>query len=217
MLPPNAVFEARLEDVSRQDVAATLIGETQVEGPGPYEFSISYDPAQIDERMSYSVRGKVIVDGQLRFTTDTHYPVLTRGAGNEVDLLLVGVQPSPPAAAGLPLEGTHWDLTHLNGKAVELGEEAPKTPYLTLDAETVRAGGTGGCNQFSGGYELDGSKISFGLMAMTMMACPDGADVDAELTRALDSTESWAISGNALQLMDPGGSVVAVFEVGEAE
>lgn len=216
MLPPDAVFEATLEDVSRQDVAATVLGEATVEGPGPYEFSIAYDPSLIDERMSYSVRGKVTVGGELQFITDTRYPVLTRGAGSEVDLLLKRVMSSSPSADGAELEGTHWALSHLNGKPLDLAEGAGKKPYLMLDAESGRAGGTGGCNQLSGGYELDGNKISFGMMASTMMACAEGTDVDRELAQALENTESYAIRGSALRLMDPGGTVVAVFEAGES-
>jgi putative lipoprotein len=216
MLPPNAVFEATLEDVSRADAPATVLGQATIEGAGPYEFSIAYDPSRIDERMSYSVRGKVSVDGQLTFTTDTAYPVLTRGAGADVELLLKRVPSSPAKAGGSELEGTHWNLTHLGGEAVDLGGDATKTPFLTLDAESGQAGGTGGCNRFTGGYELDGNKISFGMMASTMMACPEGTDVDRELAQALENTESYAISGSALQLMDPGGTVVAVFEARES-
>lgn len=88
MLPPIAVFEATLEDVSRMDAPSTVLGQTTVEGAGPYEFSISYDASEIYERMTYAVRGKITVDGELIFTTDTSYPVLTRGASNTVELLL---------------------------------------------------------------------------------------------------------------------------------
>mgnify|MGYP000231719118 CR=1 FL=1 len=37
--------------------------------------------AAIDERMSYAVRAQIHDRGALLFTSDTHHPVLTRGAG----------------------------------------------------------------------------------------------------------------------------------------
>ena len=214
MLPPNAVFEATLEDVSRADAPATVLGTATVEGAGPYEFAIAYDASQIDERMSYAVRGKVTVDGQLMFTTDTTNPVLTRGAGNTVDLMLKRVARSTGGDdGGAALEGTYWKLTEVGGGTFELGEHALE-PHLALDGG--QASGAGDCNQFSGGYELDGNKLAFGQLAMTMKACFEGMEVDSKLSTALGNTESFAIEGNSLMLMDPGGTVVATFEAGEA-
>jgi len=89
-LPPNAVFEAVLLDVSRADVRATVLGRVitdDIKGI-PIEFVIPYDPDQVDQRMSYSVRATIRVEGQLWFSTDTHYPVLTRSSPDNVELLL---------------------------------------------------------------------------------------------------------------------------------
>ena len=89
-MPEGAVFEAVLQDVSKMDVAAITIATTKIENPGnvPISFEIDFDPARIDERMSYSVRAEIRVNGELWANTDTQYPVLTRGAGNSVELLL---------------------------------------------------------------------------------------------------------------------------------
>ncbi len=91
-LPPNAIFEAKLEDISRADAPAEVLGRVHIEAPRvPIRFEIPYDPASIDERHTYAVRADIRVDGALRFMTDTVYPVLTRGAGNEVEILLRSV------------------------------------------------------------------------------------------------------------------------------
>jgi putative lipoprotein len=86
-LPPGAVLEAALEDVSRPGAPADVIGRTRVEKPGqpPFRFSIPYEPARIVEGRSYSVRARVTVGGNLMFTTDQSYPVLTRGHGSNVE------------------------------------------------------------------------------------------------------------------------------------
>jgi putative lipoprotein len=89
-MPAGAVFTAVLLDVSKMDVAATTIASTIIENPGnvPIDFEINFDPAMIDERMRYSVRAEIRVNGSLWATTDTHYPVLTHGAGNSVEMVL---------------------------------------------------------------------------------------------------------------------------------
>jgi len=91
-LRPGSVFEASLEDVSRADAPAGILGSVKFEAPGqiPIKFEIPFDPAKIDEHHAYAVRARIVsADGRLMFTTDTVYPVLTRGAGGKVDLLLI--------------------------------------------------------------------------------------------------------------------------------
>lgn len=102
-LSPQAEIEIRLLDVSRQDVAATLISAQTLSPPNqvPISFELSYDTADIDERMSYAVSARISDHGRLMFINDTQIPVLTRGAGNHVDMMLVGVEDE----IGMPLEG----------------------------------------------------------------------------------------------------------------
>lgn len=92
-LPPDAVFEAVLQDVSRADAPAVEIASTVLEAPGspPFDFVIGYDPAAIDPGNTYAVRASVRVDGALRFTSDTRHAVLTRGAGDQVEIVMVAV------------------------------------------------------------------------------------------------------------------------------
>ena len=54
-------------------------------------FVLEYDPSKIDERLQYGVRATIRHEGQLLFTSDTHTPVLTRGAGNTADIMLIVV------------------------------------------------------------------------------------------------------------------------------
>ena len=117
MLSPEAVARVSLEDVSLADAPARVIGEVELDNPGqvPIDFEIEYDPAVIDERMSYSVRAQIFDRGRMMFTSDTHNPVLTRGAGKEVEIRLVSVPDSKapeakpeavtPKPAGIELAG----------------------------------------------------------------------------------------------------------------
>src|SRR5262245_19498512 len=89
-LPPDAVFEATLEDVSRAGAPAIILGRARLEKPGqpPFRFTISYDPVQIQAGRTYSVRARVTVGGDLWFTSDQAHPVLTQGKGREVSILM---------------------------------------------------------------------------------------------------------------------------------
>jgi uncharacterized lipoprotein YbaY/uncharacterized lipoprotein NlpE involved in copper resistance len=102
-MPPEAVFEAVLADVSRADAPSVDIGRVEIRNAGnpPYQFRIPFDRSVIDPRHVYAVRASVRIDGRLRFTTDTHYPVLTQGAPAEVDIVMVGVG---DRAGGMPRE-----------------------------------------------------------------------------------------------------------------
>jgi uncharacterized lipoprotein YbaY len=89
-LPPNAVFEATLEDVSRADAPAEVIARARIEHPSnpPIPFEITYDPSRINPSHRYAVRARILVDGKLYFTTGKHYQVLTAGQSTDVALLL---------------------------------------------------------------------------------------------------------------------------------
>jgi putative lipoprotein len=82
-LPPEAVVIVRLQDISRADAPATLLGEQRIELDGrqvPVAFEIGYDRAAIDERMSYSVSARIELGDELLMISDTVHPVITRGA-----------------------------------------------------------------------------------------------------------------------------------------
>jgi putative lipoprotein len=92
-LPPGSVAEVWLLDTSLADAPAKEIAYQEIEDPGspPIPFVLDYDPREIRDGMQYGVRATIKHDGQLLFTSDTHNPVLTRGAGNTADLMLIMV------------------------------------------------------------------------------------------------------------------------------
>ena len=72
-LPPEAVFEATLEDVSRADALAVVMGQARIERPGnpPFRFEITYDPARINPSHRYAVRARILVGGELFFSSNS--------------------------------------------------------------------------------------------------------------------------------------------------
>ncbi len=95
MLPPGAVFEARLLDVSLADAPSVTLGSTRVLDPRvPLSFSIAYDPARIQARHRYIVSASIRLNEQLLFITDTAHPVLGDSGVQQVELLLKRVEPA---------------------------------------------------------------------------------------------------------------------------
>ena len=114
------------------------------------------------------------------------------------------------------LEDNYWKLTRLGDQPVP-AFDGQREPHLIFHSEEGRVSGTGGCNQLSGGYEIDGPSIAFGLMASTMMACPDGKDVDQALMAALEKARSFRKTAHHLELLDDEGTVIARFEAREMQ
>jgi putative lipoprotein len=207
--PPGAVFEATLEDVSRADAPARPLGAVRIEDAGapPYRFAIPYDPAGIDERMTYAVRATLRrPDGRLMFTTDTRAPALTQGGGETVEIIMRMVSSEP-----LPLVGPLWRLVAMGEAPVVVeGQTAP--PHLVFDAEGA-VFGSGGCNRLRGGYQTGAEgALSFAPMASTMMACPEAAmRLEDGFTAMLGRIDAMAIDGDRL-ILSAQGAPLATFE-----
>jgi putative lipoprotein len=210
-LPPGAVFEATLEDVSRADAPAEVLGRTRMESPGnpPFKFSIADDPARIDPSHRYTVRAKVTHEDRLMFTTE--YPVLSADQPKHVDMLMRMPPSSASTASTAMLENTYWKLMRLGSDAVTVADNQ-REPHFILQSDQKRVAGSGGCNRMMGSYTLDGSKLTFSQMAGTMMACAQGMDVERAFHAALPRVASWRIDGEKLELFDAEGASVAEFE-----
>jgi putative lipoprotein len=96
MLTPGHVLTVKVEDVSQMDAPARVLAQTSqpLDGRGPpYAVSLSVPNSQIDARHTYAVRAEIRDPaGALRFTTDTRHSVLTNGAPNRADIIMVGVR-----------------------------------------------------------------------------------------------------------------------------
>jgi len=213
-LPPDAVFEATLIDVSRADAAGQVLGQTRVEQPGnpPFHFSIPYDPGQIQPNHIYAVRGRILEGNRLLFTTSQRYQVLTQGHGSEIGMMTMQRVEGPgqiePAA--VPLRETYWKLEEIAGKAVSPAEQQ-REAHLIFSAQDGRVSGSGGCNRLAGSYETSGASLQFRGVASTRMACARGMETESRFLGALEQVRRWKISGRELQLMDNDDTVLLRF------
>src|SRR5271166_1865829 len=161
LLPPEAVFEAGIEEVSRADGPSGVIATTRIGSPQvPLAFTLGHDDARISNDRRYVIRARITLNGNIFFTTDTAYPVLGIAGGNHVDILLRRTGDTSAA----PLENTYWKLTVLRGASVETVDPQHEA-HLILDPKEQRVSGSSGCNRLIGAYTLTGDRLSFGQMA----------------------------------------------------
>ena len=200
-LPPGAVLAVALLDISRADAPAETLAEARIpiEGQVPVGFTLPYDPARIQPGHRYAVRGVIEIEGKPAFRTDTIHPVLTRGAGETVELRMVRA-----AAAEAPtLAGPEWVAEDIGGRRV-LDRVKTSLAFTANDpaAGEVPAGGpaggkvsgSGGCNRIAGSYTVAGETLGFSQMISTMMACaPAVGEQEQRFMRALAETRRWRI------------------------
>ena len=114
------------------------------------------------------------------------------------------------ATSSRPLEKTYWKATELDGKPVPAAQSTREV-HIILGG-SGRVGGSDGCNRIIGSYTLTGDAIKFGALAGTEMACPDTADTERGLRKALSGAARWSIAGDRLDLLDATGGRLARFE-----
>jgi putative lipoprotein len=169
-LPPGSVVRVRLEDVSRQDVAAAIVAESLTVTRGeqvPIPFELEIDRSTLDPRAQYALRAAIEIGCALAFATTTSHALPADGATTGIELLLEQV-----TAQATPLESTRWLLAELEGEDVaSVGDE--RAPHLVFDAAASRVSGSGGCNRLTGSFERNGDDLRFGPMAATRMACAE--------------------------------------------
>ena len=80
-IPDGSVLTVQLRDVSYQGAASILIAEQTIENPKrfPLDFSVQYDPGDIDQRAIYGLGIRITLNDRLLYINDTAFDVLTRG------------------------------------------------------------------------------------------------------------------------------------------
>jgi heat shock protein HslJ len=126
-----------------------------------------------------------------------------------VTVLLVALTATAIVAAAAfaqspPLAGSEWRPTEIDG--VEIAEDAGI--FIQFGAEG-KVQGSGGCNRFTGKYEVDGDTIALGPLATTRMLCPDPVQQNEDrLFAGLARATKFAREGIDLTLKDDEDAVV---------
>ncbi len=94
-LPPHATVVVKLEEVSRADAPSVMLDEQVIETNGqqvPIPFTLTYDPAKIQQRFRYVVRAQIFYGDRLRWTSTKIYSVITQDNPTEVEIQLEQVR-----------------------------------------------------------------------------------------------------------------------------
>ena len=94
LLPPGSTLRITIEDVSLADAPSVIMAEhtETLDGRGPpYTVVLQVPRAQVNLNHTYAARAEIRTpDGRLRFVTDTRYVVITQGARDRADIVMVG-------------------------------------------------------------------------------------------------------------------------------
>ena len=105
----------------------------------------------------------------------------------------------------------YWKLVELNGQPLP---KLDRKPWLILKEADRRMNGFGGCNRFTGSYKLDAaaSRLSFGQIATTSMACISGMEVEQAFHEVLRNADNYSLAGDHLTLNRARMAPLARFE-----
>ena len=109
------------------------------------------------------------------------------------------------------IEGINWLLREQVGDGAMAA--VPDGVIVSLRLEDGTASGTGGCNRYSGSYVLEGSSLTFGPVASTLMACVGPAgEVESTYLSNMGAVATWESGDDTLTLSDAGGNAILRYE-----
>ena len=121
-LPEGTVVTVKLLDTTLADAPSVELGRAVIENADrlPVSFRIEYDSDRVSERDEYSLSADVRHGDDLLFVNDTVHPILTRGARNNSDVVVVSVNPLDTCVEPLPgqIHSSTGDDEDLPGDAV---------------------------------------------------------------------------------------------------
>jgi heat shock protein HslJ len=164
-----------------------IAGDELVLGQPIASTAMACEPAILDQELAYFVA----LQAAERFSIGGDTLTIETGSG-DLTFLRAGVEPTGD-----------WSLTSLAGDAVLAG--APIT--ASFDGEVVA--GSAGCNQYSGGYVVDGLAVALeGPIAVTLMACETAImDQETAYLAALAGAARFSMSGDTLTIESGSGDL----------
>lgn len=117
---------------------------------------------------------------------------------------------APPSSGDTPLRETYWRLVQLAEKQI-VPTDQQREASLIFHTDQNRVTGSGGCNQLTGSYTLEGRTLRFGGIATTRMACMHGMETETAFLNTLQDVRTWKTIGQQLELYDSGGKLLARF------
>lgn len=218
VLPPEAVFEATLLDVTHADMPPVVLGRQRSApaGQAPFAVWIPYPSSRFVPKGRYEVRATVTLEGRLLLATDKRHPVPQDAAFRRVDVQLQRLLPQTATVeASVPLVLTYWRLVEIEGEAVARLPEGAVSPHLVLQADEPRVTGSGGCNRFLADYAWQGARLHFERLVSNITLCLPASGTETRFFEALLAVQSFRQQGAQLMLRGSEGQTLLRFESAE--
>lgn len=103
-----------------------------------------------------------------------------------------------PNKNAIGLEGTEWQLTHFAG-----GNEPQAVPdsiLISLQLESGKVSGSGGCNRIGGSYTLAGNTLTVAQLFSTKMYCKEVDQLESMFLSRLGKSKTYSIQGSQLEI-----------------
>lgn len=104
-----------------------------------------------------------------------------------------------------------WVLEKINGRDIPVND-MKKVPYSEFNVQESRVAGTMGCNRYFGHYEIQGNKLTFGIIASTMMACEDMSLEREFLNTVNENTFYLEFEKNSLVMKNESGEEILKYK-----
>jgi len=212
-LPPDATLTVKLVHLPRRDEAPVITAQARIVGPGqvPLAFVLRFDREAVLAGQDYAVIAEIAAQDRVWFANQP-LPLDPLAASGPLSIMVNFVdtpaQPTQSAAPHSPIIGVIWRLRTLEGKRVD----SHKAPTLSI-ASDLRAGGSGGCNNYFTEAMIVGDQLSLGPVAATRMLCtPQIMDREQAFFAALERTAGFAMVGRRLMLRDAQGKTLATLQ-----
>ncbi|PST97186.1 hypothetical protein C9I87_01775 [Photobacterium iliopiscarium] len=218
MLPPGAVLNVTLEDVSLADApSVTLSTESMdIAGAPPYPVTLNYDANKVQVNHRYSVRATVKVDDKLIMTSTSTMDPFAADAKQPLEVKLDRVAPPQnvaPQANQPTLAGPQWQLVTLSGQAVKPGAGGDSA-FIQFDATTNSVNGFAGCNNFHGTLEAQtATTLTVGQAASTRKMCMEGMELEQAFLASLPEFANYSINNNILSVKNKNADIIATFKI----
>ncbi len=214
-VPPEAVFEAALVDVTRVGEPPLVIARQRIADAGgpPYALRLPYYRAHIQPGGRYEVRAAVTLHRRLWLDTPGVHPVLLSPEFRHVDVILARVpQLAATDTAAVPLRQTWWRLLEIvDGPPVDAPAAGADAAHLVLARDDARVAGSGGCNRFLGRFTLEGARVRFYALGSSLRLCLDGGISELAYLQQLAAAASYWQEGRTLELRGADGQPLLRF------
>ena len=220
-IEPGTIFKLSLESRPQGDNKFNILSasEQNVFEKFPQEFTLPVLKKSLSSTGIYQLRVQVIKDHKLLYVNRELLPFTRYDLNESLNIemqaaaqAMLKAHPKPqakpkPKEEVLPVvkeaEPAALDIPGLlANKKWFLDSKEKNKPHLTFDIQKGRVFGSGGCNNFQGGYQIDQSLLIMKNFISTAKHCATGMEVEDEFLDALTKVNEWEVKDGKLKLYD---------------